>query len=248
MALALQEQSKRNIKFLFFCLTKLGDNGNIKIGDNMRDKKGFTLVELLAVIVILGIIMVIATTSVIKNIKESKIKAKYMAAKDIVDIAEAYFEVETEGVTYYINKDTSDSYCNGAKESKIDCIVSAGNYEQSYGEITTMVVKVKYLISNGYLDSDATNPRTGENSWDFSSGSLDLDATVTYYSSTRSAQKDYNAIQGLESNTANSWGYLFEKGCYRYMTKFDEKNPCVKSSYTPQYSAGGALIRCVPNQ
>ena len=56
-----------------------------------RNKNGFTLIELLAVIVILGIIMVIATTNVLKNINDSKEKAKYMAAKEIVEISEAYF-------------------------------------------------------------------------------------------------------------------------------------------------------------
>ena len=64
----------------------------MKIGDNMkRNENGFTLIELLAVIVILGIIMVIATTNVLKNINDSKEKAKYMAAKEIVENAEAYF-------------------------------------------------------------------------------------------------------------------------------------------------------------
>ena len=56
-----------------------------------KNKNGFTLIELLEVIVILGIIMVIATTSVLKNINDSKEKAKYMAAKEIVENAEAYF-------------------------------------------------------------------------------------------------------------------------------------------------------------
>lgn len=65
----------------------------------MKNKNGFTLVELLAVIVILGIIMTIATTSVIKNINDSKAKAKYIAAKEIVNIAEAY--IETEGADQY---------------------------------------------------------------------------------------------------------------------------------------------------
>ena len=63
-----------------------------------RNNKGFTLIELLAVIVVLSIILTIATTAVLKTIKESKEKAKYIAAKEIVEIAEAYMETETEGV------------------------------------------------------------------------------------------------------------------------------------------------------
>lgn len=56
-----------------------------------RNNKGFTLIELLAVIVILGIILTIATTNVIKNINDSKAKSKYIAAKEIVQMSEAYF-------------------------------------------------------------------------------------------------------------------------------------------------------------
>ncbi len=57
--------------------------------------KGFTLVELLAVITILAVIFVIATVSISTVIKNSKEKAKFIAANDIVDIASAYFETES---------------------------------------------------------------------------------------------------------------------------------------------------------
>lgn len=60
----------------------------------MKNKRGFTLIELLAVIVILGVILVIATTSVIKSISSSREKAKYTAAKEIANIAEAYIATE----------------------------------------------------------------------------------------------------------------------------------------------------------
>jgi prepilin-type N-terminal cleavage/methylation domain-containing protein len=94
----------------------------MKIGDNMKkDKNGFTLIELLAVIVILGIIMVIATTSVLKNINDSKEKSKYTAAKEIVEISEAYFAINSD-VTFVTINDLKD-----------------------------------------YLESDATNPKTGDN-------------------------------------------------------------------------------------
>lgn len=86
-----------------------------------RNKNGFTLIELLAVIVILGIIMVIATTNVLKNINDSKEKAKYMAAKEIVENAEAYFAINSNA-TYVTINDLKD-----------------------------------------YLESDATNPKTGDN-------------------------------------------------------------------------------------
>lgn len=81
----------------------------------MKNKRGFTLIELLAVIVVLAIILTIATTSVIKNINDSKEKAKYIAAKDIVTIAEAYFvvngsetSVTIEGLSDYLEQDVTN--------------------------------------------------------------------------------------------------------------------------------------------
>lgn len=58
--------------------------------------KGFTLIELLAVIVLLSIVMVIVTTNVIKSVKDSKEKAKYISAKEIVEMSEAYFAINSD--------------------------------------------------------------------------------------------------------------------------------------------------------
>ena len=58
--------------------------------------RGFTLIELLAVIVLLSIIMVIVTTNVIKSVKDSKEKMKYIAAKEIVEMSEAYFAINSD--------------------------------------------------------------------------------------------------------------------------------------------------------
>ena len=60
----------------------------------MKKNKGFTLVELLAVIAVLGIIMVIVGVNVSKAVKDSRIKAKFIAAKEIVTMASAYITTE----------------------------------------------------------------------------------------------------------------------------------------------------------
>lgn len=78
-----------------------------------KNRNGFTLIELLAVIVILGIILTIATTSVIKNINDSKDKAKYIAAKDIVAIAEAYMVTETTEKCVSVNELIDEQYLDG---------------------------------------------------------------------------------------------------------------------------------------
>lgn len=77
-----------------------------------KNNKGFTLIELLAVIVILSIILVIATTSVIKNINDSKDKTKYIAAKEIVQVAEAYMATKSVDASNCINVETmiNDGY------------------------------------------------------------------------------------------------------------------------------------------
>ena len=61
----------------------------------MKDKKGFTLIELLAVIVVLGIIMFIVTRSVTNNVKDSKKRVKFLAAKEITEMAAAYLATES---------------------------------------------------------------------------------------------------------------------------------------------------------
>ena len=56
----------------------------------MKNKKGFTLIEILAVIVILGIIMVIAIPEISHFITRSKMDALKVSADGIVRAAELY--------------------------------------------------------------------------------------------------------------------------------------------------------------
>ena len=54
----------------------------------MKNKKGFTLVELLAVIVILAVILIIAVPQIMKTINETKLKTMEDSAKLIATNAE----------------------------------------------------------------------------------------------------------------------------------------------------------------
>lgn len=77
----------------------------------MKNKKGFTLIELLAVIVILGVILAIAGTAVVRSINDSREKAKYTAAREIVDIASAYMAAErVDGNCVSVSDMINDDY------------------------------------------------------------------------------------------------------------------------------------------
>lgn len=129
-----------------------------------KNNKGFTLIELLAVIVVLSIILTIATTAVLKTIKDSKEKAKYIAAKEIVDIAEAYFATNSSATDVTIN-DLSD-----------------------------------------YLESDATNPATGENDL-LNNGTNQKVCKSTSYSSNN--QNGYEISSYESSNGYEFDGYWY---------------------------------------
>ena len=109
--------------------------------------KGFTLIELLAVIVILGVIMVIAGTSVMGSIRDTKKKARFMAAKDIVEIASTYLaekggdsvnvkDLCNEG---YIEKDATNPADENAKN-----ISSCGDFTNQN------VVKGDFSLQDNY--------------------------------------------------------------------------------------------------
>lgn len=149
----------------------------------MKSKKGFTLVELLAVIVLLGIVTAVSVVVIIQRLNTAKIMSKYNTAKDIVDIASAYIGSTT-------NND--ENTC----------------------------VYIKILMDEGMVDSDATNPRTGDNTWDFKG--LDKYAKVCYIKGTlggkRAKDNNYKPVQGAESATDNSWAYYFDHYFYSYLT------------------------------
>lgn len=129
----------------------------------MKNKKGFTLIELLAVIVILGVIMTIATTSVLKNIKQSKIKARYIAAKDITEIASAYLattNIDCVSVKELIDNDFLNNDVTNPNDENAKNISSTNDVSNQYvcksyssKEQQDYVLKNKVYHFNGYCYS-----------------------------------------------------------------------------------------------
>lgn len=96
----------------------------------MKNKKGFTLVELLSVIVILALISVMATTGIIALSNKSKENMYCAKLEMISSVARDY------GVKYEYELNNSNEYYNGYKSLKI---------------------KVSDLITSGKLETDKDN-------------------------------------------------------------------------------------------
>lgn len=65
----------------------------------LKNKKGFTLVELLATITIMGLITVMVTPSIIKLQNNNKTKQFEMYAKSMIEAAKVYVQREGEDIT-----------------------------------------------------------------------------------------------------------------------------------------------------
>ena len=77
------------------------------------NKKGYTLIELLAVILIIGLILVLSTYGIIKAVKSSKEKVTTLSEKSIKEAAETYATEKNDDSNYWL--DITD------KENKYFC-------------------------------------------------------------------------------------------------------------------------------
>lgn len=100
----------------------------------MKNKKGFTLIEILAVIVILGILMVIAIPNITGYITDSRREAYVDTAKAYVDaarraVASGEFTINDPDTTYYIHINNIEME-SGEKQSPY------GEFEDAYVVVT----------------------------------------------------------------------------------------------------------------
>lgn len=80
----------------------------------MNGKKGFTLVELMAILVILGVILLMAMPSITKTFKDSQTQEAGEYKKTLCIAAQSYMELEKV------------KYENGKKVIKIDDLKAKG--------------------------------------------------------------------------------------------------------------------------
>ena len=64
------------------------------------NRKGFTLIELIAVIVILSIILIVAVPNLIETYKQSKLKSEGMFVKQLTKSIESYVSLNGSNLEY----------------------------------------------------------------------------------------------------------------------------------------------------
>ena len=100
----------------------------------VKNKKGFTLIELIAVIIILGIILVISGVAVISSFQDTKDDVATTQEEIITSSAKAYFN---ENLNFFSRKNTPD-IC----EDEID----GDNIKR------TCTINSDTLVSENYID------------------------------------------------------------------------------------------------
>lgn len=131
----------------------------------MKNRKGFTLVELLAVIIILGIIMVIIIPKVTTTIKDSKQKTYESSARALEREAENFYlmkkskQEQFSGCTY--NFTTNTNTCDGY-DFKGEKPTSGGIKISSDGKSAFGLKFDDYCYSKGYNDDEITAIKTDD--------------------------------------------------------------------------------------
>ncbi len=123
--------------------------------------KGFTLVEVLAVISIIGVLMVVFVPSLLSPFYKAKNKISDMERNQIIDAGKLYLVDLDNSVIPYVYEEEEDIEINGKTYHKGDEMTG---YDLRTYIITNDGIKVdiKALVKNGYYDKTCnyeTNPQ-----------------------------------------------------------------------------------------
>ena len=103
----------------------------MNIGDGM--KKGFTLVEVMAVVIVLSVIAVVSFTSLTKSIKDAQIKEEKTFVTNVTNASSTYIETNLDNIDEL--KEVGEEY----------------------------IFTLNDLIEGDYLPSDISNPTDCDN-------------------------------------------------------------------------------------
>jgi type IV pilus assembly protein PilA len=176
----------------------------------MNNKRGFTLVELLAVIVILAVILVIAIPNVIKVIDKAKLDTYKRNEDMLVSATQKY--MAANGISLNVGETRTITYSDLTSDKFVDRIIDQTSRSECISskviitKTTTSYTYKPLLICDNYIKQDTLDTYSlivngdfsnGSSGWSSSYGTINVSnnvATVTNTSSTYS-----NFVRGTAS-------------------------------------------------
>lgn len=152
---------------------------------NLKNKKGFTLVELLAVIVVLAIIILIAMPSVLSSMEKARKNSFAVEANEVIRSAQtAYADAVMQGksgntfcISYaYLKKgflEKNDGSYHGSVKLEIDPSTGTTTY-------TLWLSNNNYIITNKQPDitTEKVDPKSSNDASDNCGGLTDQNAVI----------------------------------------------------------------------
>jgi type IV pilus assembly protein PilA len=129
----------------------------------LKNERGLTLIELLAVVVILGIIAAIAVPSIGNVISKSKDDATHAEAVQVLDAAKLYVSTKnpTDTTTILSNAGTNPNtalsdYLDGVGEYSITVNYANGKYTYTNISVTKNSITKTYTTEKKLRDKDTS--------------------------------------------------------------------------------------------